>query len=134
MEKLTFSGEVVTGVGEAVAFTEISWAKNQFITKLGIDPYPGTLNLILHLPEDLEKWAHLKGQSEYVVEAPDPAWCNALCYPVRIADQFPGAIVFPEIPDYPDNKVEIICALPLRETLSLKDGDMLSLELTSLSL
>lgn len=129
MGRLTISGEVVTGVGEAGAFTEIPWARNQFVDKLGIDPYPGTLNLILHLPAALETWARLKRQSDYVVEAPDPGWCNALCYPVRVADRFPGAIVFPEIPDYPETQVEIICALPLREKLSLKDGDTLSLEI-----
>ncbi len=130
MERLTLSGRVVTGTGEAASFTQIDWARDQFITKLGIDPYPGTLNLILDIPAELAKWADLKTNSGRVVTTPDPAWCDAHCYPVQISDQLPGAILVPDLPGYPAGQVEIIAALPLREKLSLTDGDHLSLTIS----
>ena len=63
-----------------------------------------------------------------MVKAPDPNGCNARCYPVRIADRLPGAIIFPEVPGYPDAQVEIVAAVSLRVTLSLRDGDALFLK------
>lgn len=107
MEQLKFSGSVVSGAGEGAAFTQFSWARGQFIAKLGIDPFPGTLNLFLENPADLAKWANLKKHSKCLVKAPDPNWCNARCYPVRIADRLPGAIIFPEVPGYPDAQVGV---------------------------
>ena len=53
-------GTVVTGRGEGAAFTQLEWARQQFVERLGIDPFPGTLNLILDSPVDLEGWGDLK--------------------------------------------------------------------------
>ena len=130
MEQLTLSGRVVTGIGEAASFTQVAWARGQFITKLGIDPHPGTLNLILDNPEELAKWTKIKANAGRVVTTPDPAWCDACCYPIKIANQLPGAILFPEVTGYPEAQVEIIAALPLRDKLSLVDGDNLSLTIS----
>lgn len=124
------TGRVVTGLGQGAAFTQVEWAKNQFITQLGIDPYPGTLNLILDSFTDLATWAKLKTNSGRLVTPPNTGWCNARCYPVRINNHLPGAIVLPEVPGYPETQVEVIAALSLRETLALTDGDRLSLTLT----
>jgi phosphoglycolate phosphatase-like HAD superfamily hydrolase len=106
--------------------------RQQFIEQLGIDPHPGTLNLILDAPADLERWAALKVTPGRAVIPPDAQWCNARCYPVRIVGQLPGAIVFPEVPGYPEAQVEVVAALPVREFLSLRDGDRLSLEASPL--
>lgn len=96
---------------------------------MGIDPYPGTLNLILDAPAALGAWVRLRTNSGYLVTPSDSQWCNARCYPVRIAGKLPGAIILPEVPDYPEAQVEIIAALPLRRRLSLTDGDLLSVEI-----
>ncbi|MFQ5611611.1 MAG: HAD-IA family hydrolase [Anaerolineae bacterium] len=127
---MTFAGRVVTGLGAGASFTQVTWAREQFLARLGIDPYPGTLNLILDEPADLGRWAELKAQAGQLLASPDPAWCNARCYPVRVGGRVPGAIVFPEVPDYPEAQVEVIAALPLREQLSLADGDRLSLQVS----
>lgn len=126
------SGHVVTGEGEGASFTQVPWARDQFITKLGIDPHPGTLNLLLDSPIDQAHWTELKAEAGYIVAAPDPSWCNARCYPIHIAGWLPGAIIFPEVPNYPEAQVEIISALPLRKKLSLVDGASLSLEINRL--
>lgn len=123
-------GYVTTGRGEGAGFTQLGWVREQFIEQLGIDPHPGTLNLIVDSSADLERWAALKATSGRVVIPPDSRWCNARCYPVRVGGRLPGAIVFPEVPGYPEAQVEVIAALPVREFLSLRDGDHLSLEVS----
>ena len=46
-------GIIVSGRGEGAGFTQLDWVRRQFIEQLGIDPHPGTLNLILDAPADL---------------------------------------------------------------------------------
>jgi HAD superfamily hydrolase (TIGR01509 family) len=127
MEPLRLVGRVVTGVGAGASFTQLSWARQQFIDKLGLDPYPGTLNLLIDTSTDHASWVSLKARPGYPINPPDSQWCQARCYPVRIDDHLPGAIVLPDVPSYPPAQVEIIAALSLRAELALKDGDQLRL-------
>ena len=121
-------GSVTTGLGEGAAFTQLDWARRQFVEQLGIDPHPGTLNLKLESPDDLAQWAKLKATAGHaVIPPPDSPGCNARCYPARIGGRLPGAIVVPEVSGYPATQVEVIAAVRLREALSLRDGDSLSL-------
>ena len=121
-------GRVTTGAGECASFTRVAWAREQFIAKLGIDPYPGTLNLLLDSPTEITKWNDLKERPGVLVNPPEPNWCTARCYPIRINGWLPGAIVLPDVPGYPETRVEIIAALPLREKLPSADGDEVSVD------
>jgi HAD superfamily hydrolase (TIGR01509 family) len=116
-------------LGQGAIFTQLAWAKEQFITQLGLDPYPGTLNLKLTPPAEQATWAALKTRSDVLIIPPESTWCQARAYPVRVAGRFPGAIIYPEVPGYPETQLEIIAALPLRQTLALNDGQVLSLEI-----
>jgi CTP-dependent riboflavin kinase len=130
MQGLKLAGRVSTGRGEGAKFTELGWARQQFVRRLGIDPFPGTLNLILESQGELQKWAGLRSSPGIQINPPDEAWCIARCYPVTILDQVSGAIVYPEVPGYPAELVEVIAALSLRERLHLADGALLQLEIT----
>jgi len=130
MERLTLLGRVTSGLGQGAFFTQLDWAREQFVTQLGIDPYPGTLNLIVDGASEFETWASLKATRGDLVIPPAGGGCNARCYPIRIRGWLPGAIVFPEVAGYPPAQVEIIAALPIRETLSLADGDSLRVEIS----
>lgn len=129
MAKLILAGQVITGLGQGAGFTQLDWVREQFMVKLGIDPHPGTLNLSLSKPADLALWAELKAHADTFIMPPDPIWCQARGYPVRIAGRLPGAIIVPEVPGYPETQVEIIAALPIRQELALVDGDDLTLEI-----
>ena len=41
------SGKVFSGLGEGAYYISLTGYKKQFISKLGFEPYPGTLNLKL---------------------------------------------------------------------------------------
>lgn len=122
-------GRVVTGKGEGASLTQLDWARQQFVAKLGIDPFPGTLNLILDTPDALAVWAEWQTTRGIVIDPPNAEWCSARCYFVRIANQINGAIVLPEVNGYAPSQIEIIANVSLRETLQLKDGDAVTLQI-----
>ncbi|MFQ5578469.1 MAG: HAD-IA family hydrolase, partial [Anaerolineae bacterium] len=125
----TLLGRVITGLSKGASFTRLDWAREQFIARLGIDPHPGTLNLVLESPAEQATWAGVKARPGVPVDPPGAGWCTAHCYPVRIAGRLPGAIVLPHVPDYPGTQIELVAALPLRQTLSLNDGDRLAVDI-----
>ena len=119
---------MTTGRGEAGGFTGLDWVRDQFLTKVGIDPYPGTVNLLLDTESARADWLALQSQPASVIEPPGAEWCRARCYPVRLDGTLPAAIVLPEVPGYPTAQVEIIAALPVRHTLGIADGDRVVVE------
>ncbi len=116
-------------MGEAAGFTRLDWVRTRLLALTGIDPYPGTVNLTLSRKTDLERWNDWRRMPGSTIEPADAAFCRARCYPVRIAGRVLGAIVLPEVPAYPHDKVELVAALPLREHLSLDEGASLGVEL-----
>ena len=119
------TGRVASGLGEGALFTRLDWARAEFIAKLGIDPFPGTLNLAI---EDRTAWRAQRALPGVVIRAPDPSWCNARAYPVRVGGRIAAAVVLPELAGYPEDKIEIIAAVGLRDMLGLADGDLVTIE------
>ena len=127
---LNIIGRVQTGAGQAAGFTSLPWAQQQFVRALGIDPYPGTLNLLVD-PPSLAAWEGLTVQPGLRIE-PGPATdCGARCYPVLAS--VPGkvsitaAVLVPEVAGYPPHQVEVLAAVSLREALQVGDGDLVAL-------
>jgi CTP-dependent riboflavin kinase len=103
--------------------------KRQFLKKLSIDPYPGTLNLKIVDPESLQIFKDLKATIGIEITPEDPSFCSAKCYPVLINGQLKGAIVFPLVDDYPENKMELIAPQNIKKAFSVKTGDDLEIEI-----
>ncbi|MGE0748789.1 MAG: DUF120 domain-containing protein [Rhodospirillales bacterium] len=125
---MQITGRLASGVGEGKHFTRLEWARAQFVTKLGIDPFPGTVNLVVDDPAELEKWAVLRATPGVVIRPPDPQWCDGRCWKVRIGDDIDAAIVFPGVPGYPENQIEVIAPVDVRERLKVDDGASLRLD------
>ncbi|MBW2498713.1 MAG: CTP-dependent riboflavin kinase [Deltaproteobacteria bacterium] len=125
------TGRVASGRGEGQRFTQLDWAREQFRDRLGIDPSPGTLNLIVDEAESVEIWNRLKCTSGIRIDNPNdgPSDCNARCYPVSVEGKVDAAIVLPEVPGYAATKVEVIASVGIRSALGVEDGDRLSLEI-----
>jgi riboflavin kinase len=103
--------------------------KRQFIEKLSIDPYPGTLNLEIIDPKSLQSFNVLKTKKGIEITPEDPSFCSAQCYPVLINGQLRAAIVLPLVEDYPENKVELIASQNIKEILLMKTGEMVEVEI-----
>ena len=117
------------GLGVGSTFTQIPWVRKQLIQKLNVDPYPGTLNLEIVDPRDSQNFWELKSTLGVEIIAEDPSFCNAQCYPVLINGRLKGAIVFPRVKDYPQNKMELIASQNIKQALSVKGGDVLEVEI-----
>ncbi len=128
-EKLV--GRIVKGTSQGKHFTQLEWARRQFLEKLGIDPFPGTLNLIIEDADSINVWNRLRDTIGVRIENPNdgPHNCDARCYQVSIEEQIDAAIVLPEVAGYSPVQIEIIAATRVRDALDIDDGDSLRLEI-----
>ncbi|NBP71827.1 MAG: DUF120 domain-containing protein [Alphaproteobacteria bacterium] len=128
-------GRLATGIGMGTTFTQLDWAKRQFIDRVGVDPHPGTINVIVDDPESLPVWVRLKQTDGIHMDNPKdgPHDCDAKCWQVTIeidgASPVEGAIVFPLVDGYPPAQVEVIAPIGIRDATGIEDGDSLTLVL-----
>lgn len=128
---LCIGGRVRTGLGHGAGFTHLPWARRQFMHVLGIEPFPGTLNLRLDAAA-LAAWQALTAGPGLPLVPAQPGDCAARCYPVRAS--VPGrspvtaGIVVPEVPGYAHDQVEVVSSVSLRDALAVGDGDVVVLD------
>lgn len=77
-------GQLVSGIGHGRYFTRLDWVRTQFMDCLGIDPFPGTANVIINDQASLSVWNRLRHQPGIKIENPNsgPNDCNARCFPI----------------------------------------------------
>jgi CTP-dependent riboflavin kinase len=129
--RVKIRGRIIEGLRVGANFTQVSWVRKQFISKLSIDPYPGTLNLEIVEQKDLQNFEVLKATQGVEILPEDPSFCSAKCYPVLINGLLRGAIVLPMVEGYPENKMELIASESIKGVLSVKAGDDLEVEILS---
>jgi len=115
-------GRLVRGLGQAAHFTRIDWVRRQLVELAGIDPYPGTVNLLLDGDTDRRRWRSWCEEGGSTLAREDPSSCESACHLVRVEGRVPAAIVVPQVDGYPRDKVELVAALPLRRHLALEEG------------
>ena len=137
---MMIEGELRDGLRVAAQFTELPWVREQFQRKLGLDIWPGTVNLQVQDPTGLAVLARLRAgpdapdpvpgaipieppsASPSTGEAAGPAYCVGYCYLARLGP-IPAAIVVPHVPDYPPDKLELVAPVRVRDALGLNPGD-----------
>lgn len=128
--EIVLTGRIVTGLGQGATFTQLPWAREQFATKLGVDPYPGTLNLVIEDPAHRASLRALKQEAGIPIPPPSADFCAAKGFRVVVADRFPGAIVFPLVPGYPEDIIEVISPVHLKSTLAAEDGTVVTVRVS----
>lgn len=129
MEQHILKGKLVKGIGKAGYFTQIDWVVNQCKEKLGFNPYPGTVNIKVE-GENLKLWKSLQEKEVIEIEPPEGSnFCTGKTLKVAIGD-IPAAIMLPGVEGYPEDIVEIIAPVMVKETLKIEDGDMIEVKLT----
>ena len=120
----TMRGVVRRGQGQGGAFTQLDWVREQFRDKLGFEPYPGTLNVQV----DAAARAAAQTPPGILIEPPTAEYCAAKCRRVRINGRVDAAWILPDVPNYPDDLVELMAPVALREELGVKEGDEVLIE------
>ncbi len=115
-------GIVTSGRGEGRKYILLEEYKKQFIEKLGIEPFPGTLNLKVgkEIVNDLRKinGIEVKGFID------DKEYGNVKAFPIKFKNE-DAFLILPEKSKYED-VVEIVAKENLREKYKLKNGDKVS--------
>ncbi|MBI4330025.1 MAG: CTP-dependent riboflavin kinase [Chloroflexi bacterium] len=131
MAKDSFRGKVISGVGQGAFFAGLDWVKEQCRAALGFEPWPGTLNLDIR-EEDAPALERLLRSEGICIVPPDKNFCEGRCWKVRIG-KIPAALVAPEEKAriHGKNIVEILAPVKLKDTLNIKDGDEVEIEVDS---
>ncbi|VVB68020.1 Riboflavin kinase [uncultured archaeon] len=112
-------GKVTAGLGEGQYYISREGYRIQFLQSLGFVPFPGTLNIKLDEPFVPLSWQAIKIEG-FQDEGRTFGGCK--CYKIRVRG-IEAAIVRPERSSYPENLVEVIAPVSLREALGLVNGD-----------
>lgn len=127
MKTLRIEGRVFSGKGEGARFIKLPWVEMQIVEKLGFTPDFGTLNLKLSKEESRHRT--LLKKAEAIVISPAKGFSRGRCFKAELANNLECAIVIPEIPNYPEDMIEVIAPTNLRERLDLKDGDYVQVKI-----
>jgi CTP-dependent riboflavin kinase len=132
MERLT--GLIFSDLGRASSFMSIDWVRLALEKNLGFAPFPATLNIRPVQTQDAETWRRIRARPGMPLAAAEGGFCRARLYPVEIcgnaagAQRVAGAILVPEVKDYPSDKIEIVAPVRLKDHFAVSDGDALTLE------
>ena len=128
-------GVIFSDLGQAASFMALDWVQEALRKSLGFAPFPATLNLRPRGREDAQTWETVQNESSSVSLPPvNGGFCSARLYRVRIhreedsGDKVMGAVLLPDVEDYPRDKIEVVAPVRLKEALGVKDGDPLTLE------
>jgi len=116
--EIVLKGKVFSGNKRGKQFVNLPWVKKQINKKLGFNPYIGTLNLRLPNEAGVNELREANG----IKIIPEKGYYEGKCFKALVSKKVEGAVVLPDVPEYPTNILEIIAPVNLRKTLGLKDG------------
>jgi riboflavin kinase len=119
LPQLTFKGTIFSSNGGGQKFISLPWVKRQIRERLGFTPYSGTLNMRL-TQESVQQKKLLKKAEKFEI-SPEKGYCTGTLIKARIEGLKCG-IVLPQVPNYPQDVLEVIAAWNLRERLKIEDG------------
>lgn len=123
MKSIKFDCTVFTGEGEGRKYLLLPWVKQQLEEKLGYTPYLGTLNVKLAKKKVNPRKKLLGAKSTAI--CPAEGYCVGLLFKASVK-HVKCAVIVPQVNGYPEDVLEVIAAVNLREKLKVKDGDFVS--------
>jgi riboflavin kinase, archaea type len=120
LNTVTFEGKVFTGEGNGKKYLALPWVQRQVKEKLGFKPFLGTLNLKLTRESSLRRKLLEKNESPTI--CPAEGYCVGVLLKATV-DAMECAVIIPKVKNYPENVLEIIAPVNLREKLKVKDDD-----------
>ncbi|MFA6049304.1 MAG: DUF120 domain-containing protein [Candidatus Micrarchaeia archaeon] len=123
--EIFLEGKLVSGFGDGSYYLAQEGYARQFREKLGFEPFPGTLNVLLAGAEDLQARAMLDSREGIPISgfsSRERKFGGAKCFKAEINSKAMGAVIIPQRSHYGNETVEIISPKNLRKTLGLKQG------------
>ncbi|MGI0090975.1 MAG: DUF120 domain-containing protein [Nitrososphaerales archaeon] len=129
-EALDVNGVIFSGLGEGAYYVSLKGYNKQFVSKLGFDPYPGTLNLRLDSAVDRKIRRDLAVATGINIEGfrdGKRTYGGAQCFRAIINGKAEGAVLVIERTTHDDTVMEIISPTNIRDHFRLKDGDVVKI-------
>jgi riboflavin kinase len=132
---LELVGEVTSGMEEGRHFISKPGYTEQFIDRLGYEPFPGTLNVELD-EESVKIRSTFDSLDAILIESwsdGETTFGGVLCYPVEVCTAHKSKhydqcyAIVPKRTDHEQDVLEVIAPEKLREELDLSDGDRVEL-------
>ncbi|WP_338730004.1 DUF120 domain-containing protein [Haladaptatus sp. DJG-WS-42] len=128
--QIDLSGTVTGGMGEGRHYISLPGYHEQFVSRLGYEPFPGTLNVNL-TDESVRARSGLHALDPIPIdgwEDDERTYGPAVCYAARLEtvdgeSYEPVHVVAPERTHHDEDQLELIAATKLRDELRLEDGD-----------
>ena len=124
---LTIKGKVFSGNGEGAEFIKLPWVSKQIAEKLGFIPYTGTLNIKLTAQSIIIKNSLMNARAIEI--SPIKGFCRGRCFRACFIQDLNCAIIIPEVENYPEDAIEVVASVNLREKFKLKDDDMVEVRI-----
>jgi len=123
---MEFKGKVFQGLGEGAYYIGLEGYRVQFAKLMGFDPYPGTFNVKLDDPVQIEQKRQMRSFEGLRVEGfanGKRTYGGARCYRAMVNGRYPAAVLVIDRTHYDDSVMEIISPVNFREELGLKGGE-----------
>lgn len=131
---VTLSGTVTSGMGEGRHYISLDGYMEQFVERLGYEPFAGTMNVDLD-DESVRTRARMEVLDPITIEGwedENRTYGPAFCWPARVetdggASVDRAHVIAPERTHHGDDQLELVAPVRLRDELDLDDGDHLTI-------
>ncbi|MHA1733731.1 MAG: DUF120 domain-containing protein [Promethearchaeota archaeon] len=123
-QTFTIKGTLVSGWGDGRNYIKMRGYMDQFVEKLGYEPFPGTLNIQLDKKMDILSRKIIEKEPSIRIEPfkeGDRTYGEVLCFPVTVNGEI-GAMLNIRRTHHKKDIIEVISPIHLREKLDLEDG------------
>lgn len=124
---MKIEGIIISGTKEGSYFISQKTYNQQFKDKLGFQPFPGTLNIQVR-EHNLTLVTQIPDEEKGIIEGKGD-FGDVKFIKAELNNRIDGALLFPVKTHHPQDILEFIASENLRETLNLKDGDMVTLDI-----
>ena len=123
---IVFKGKLFEGLGEGAYYIGLGGYMQQFVKVLGFDPFPGTLNVKLESPLQMEQKREMRSREGLKIQGFENGtrtYGGARCYRAVVNGKVPAAVLVIDRTHYDDSVLEIISPANFRKDFGLKNGD-----------
>jgi riboflavin kinase len=125
-------GTLVSGMGEGAYYMSLKGYTNQFKSKIGYVPFPGTLNVRLDKKvhqEAIKQFESLEGITVKSFSDGKRTYGWVKCFPAKLNNSINCQLIILERTHHDDSIIEIISKICIRKSGKLKDGSKVTIKI-----
>jgi riboflavin kinase, archaea type len=132
-QSMLVDGKIFSGLREAAYYVSQEGYRKQFVSKVGFEPYPGTLNLRVEPALAAQIRVELSSARGAIrIEGftdRQRTFGGATCFRALIQNRISGAVILIDRTIYDKGVLELIAPVNLRRSLRLKDGQTIKVRI-----